>query len=42
MKRFKRETIKRSALNRMGTPEDIAGAVYFLCSDDAKLDKSKL
>ena len=31
----KAETIKRSALNRMGTPEDIAGAVYFLCSDDA-------
>ena len=31
----KEETIKRSALNRMGTPEDIAGAVYFLCSPDA-------
>jgi len=31
----KAETIKRSALNRMGTPEDIAGAVYFLCTDDA-------
>ena len=31
----KAETIKRSALNRMGSPEDIAGAVYFLCSDDA-------
>ena len=31
----KAETIKRSALNRMGTPEDIAGAVFFLCSDDA-------
>ncbi len=31
----KAETIKRSALNRMGTPQDIAGAVYFLCSDDA-------
>jgi len=31
----KEATIKRSALNRMGTPEDIAGAVYFLCSDDA-------
>ena len=31
----KEETIKRSALNRMGTPEDIAGAVYFLCSDEA-------
>ncbi len=31
----KEETIKRSALNRMGTPDDIAGAVYFLCSDEA-------
>jgi len=31
----KAETVKRSALNRMGTPEDIAGAVWFLCSDDA-------
>ncbi len=31
----KAETIKRSALNRMGTPEDLAGAVYFLCSDEA-------
>jgi len=31
----KAETVKRSALNRMGTPEDIAGAVYFLCSPDA-------
>ena len=31
----KAETIKRSALNRMGTPEDIAGSVWFLCSDDA-------
>ncbi len=31
----KAETIKRSALNRMGTPEDLAGAVYFLCTDDA-------
>ncbi len=31
----KAETIKRSALNRMGRPEDIAGAVWFLCSDDA-------
>ncbi len=31
----KAETIKRSALNRMGTPQDIAGAVWFLCSDDA-------
>lgn len=31
----KAETIKRSALNRIGQPEDIAGAVYFLCTDDA-------
>jgi 7-alpha-hydroxysteroid dehydrogenase len=31
----KQATIERSSLNRMGTPEDIAGAVYFLCSDDA-------
>jgi len=31
----KAETIKRSALNRMGTPEDLAGAIYFLCTDDA-------
>jgi len=31
----KAETIKRSALNRMGSPEDIAGAVYFLCTDEA-------
>ncbi len=31
----KAETIKRSSLNRMGTPEDMAGAVWFLCSDDA-------
>lgn len=31
----KAETIKRSALNRMGQPEDIAGAVYFLCTDEA-------
>ncbi len=31
----KAETIKRSALNRMGTPEDLAGAVYFLCTEDA-------
>ena len=31
----KAETIKRSALDRMGQPEDIAGAVYFLCTDDA-------
>jgi 7-alpha-hydroxysteroid dehydrogenase len=31
----KAETIKRSALSRMGAPEDIAGAVYFLCTADA-------
>jgi len=31
----KAETVKRSALNRMGTPQDLAGAVYFLCSDEA-------
>jgi 7-alpha-hydroxysteroid dehydrogenase len=31
----KAETVKRSALNRMGTPADIAGAVYFLCTDEA-------
>lgn len=31
----KAETIKRSAVNRMGTPKDIAGAVYFLCTEEA-------
>jgi 7-alpha-hydroxysteroid dehydrogenase len=31
----KAETVKRSALNRMGQPEDIAGAVYFLCTEEA-------
>ena len=31
----KAETIKRSALNRMGRPEDLAGAAYFLCTDEA-------
>jgi len=31
----KAETIARSPLGRMGTPEDIAGACWFLCSDDA-------
>ncbi len=31
----KAETIKRSALNRMGSPDDIAGSVYFLCTDEA-------
>jgi 7-alpha-hydroxysteroid dehydrogenase len=31
----KAETIRRSAMNRMGSPDDIAGAVYFLCTDEA-------
>ncbi|HHD74592.1 MAG TPA: enoyl-ACP reductase [Nitratifractor sp.] len=31
----KAETVKRSALNRMGTPDDLAGSVYFLCTEDA-------
>lgn len=31
----KAETIKRSAVNRMGRPDDLAGAVYFLCTDEA-------
>jgi len=31
----KAETIARSAVNRMGQPEDIAGSVYFLCTDEA-------
>ncbi|MEA3523137.1 MAG: enoyl-ACP reductase [Campylobacterota bacterium] len=31
----KAETVKRSALNRMGSPNDIAGSVYFLCTDEA-------
>jgi len=31
----KAETVKRSALSRMGSPEDLAGAVYFLCTDEA-------
>jgi 7-alpha-hydroxysteroid dehydrogenase len=31
----KAETIRRSAMNRMGTPNDIAGAVYFLCTEEA-------
>jgi len=31
----KAETIKRSALDRMGAPEDLAGAAYFLCTDEA-------
>ncbi len=28
-------TIERSALNRMGSPEDIAGSVFFLCTPEA-------
>lgn len=31
----KAETIKRSPLNRMGQPNDIAGGCLFLCSEDA-------
>ena len=31
----KAETIKRSAVSRMGNPEDLAGSVYFLCTDEA-------
>jgi len=31
----KAETIKRSAVSRMGTPEDLASSIYFLCTDDA-------
>ena len=31
----KAETIKRSALDRMGSPDDIAGSVYFLCTPEA-------
>ena len=31
----KTETVKRSAIGRMGAPEDIAGAVYFLCTEEA-------
>ncbi|MEO1923616.1 MAG: enoyl-ACP reductase [Nautiliaceae bacterium] len=29
------EVEKRSPLNRMGLPEDLAGITYFLCTDDA-------
>jgi NAD(P)-dependent dehydrogenase (short-subunit alcohol dehydrogenase family) len=28
--------IPRIPLNRMGTPEDVAHTIYYLCSDDAK------
>ncbi len=31
----KSETIKRAAIKRMGMPEDLAGACWFLCSDEA-------
>ena len=31
----KAETIKRSAVSRMGSPEDLASSIYFLCTDDA-------
>ena len=31
----KAEVEKRSPLNRMGKPEDLAGIAYFLCSDEA-------
>jgi 7-alpha-hydroxysteroid dehydrogenase len=31
----KAETVKRSALSRMGTPEDLAGAIFFLCTPEA-------
>ncbi len=31
----KAETIKRASIKRMGKPEDLAGACYFLCSDEA-------
>ena len=31
----KAETIARSPLKRMGKPEDLAGACWFLCSDEA-------
>jgi 3-oxoacyl-[acyl-carrier protein] reductase len=29
------EMVKRIPLKRMGTPEEVAGAVSFLCSKDA-------
>jgi len=31
----KAEVEKRSPLNRMGLPEDLAGIAYFLCTDEA-------
>jgi 3-oxoacyl-[acyl-carrier protein] reductase len=33
---FKRATIARTALGRMGTPQDVADVVAFLASDDAR------
>lgn len=35
MPQFKKDWIDKSPLGRVGTPEDVAGAVLFLCSDDA-------
>lgn len=32
---IKEEVEKRSPLNRMGEPEDLAGITYFLCTDEA-------
>lgn len=31
----KAETIKRASIKRMGQPSDLAGACYFLCTEDA-------
>ncbi|WP_200764045.1 enoyl-ACP reductase [Nitrosophilus alvini] len=31
----KYETVKRAAIKRMGRPDDLAGACWFLCSEDA-------
>jgi len=31
----KAETIKRSAISKMGTPEDLASSVFFLCTEEA-------
>lgn len=31
----KEETIKRASIKRMGEPKDLAGACYFLCSEDS-------
>jgi 7-alpha-hydroxysteroid dehydrogenase len=33
---IKQKTIDLSPLNKMGEPEDLAGACYFLCTDDAR------